>query len=503
MLGSESIGKSSLPSLPTPSLADPLNLDTRPPSTPSRARVQGSSGVLSSKWEHHTPPPKNVLMDSLPTPTAQTAPVGPFIIGVSGGSASGKTTVCKKIIHGLGDQRCVLVSLDWFYHGLPDTVKPEDYNFDHPHAFDFAALRDTLQLMEKKKPVSVPMYDFTRHCRVEDNAAELDVADVIIVEGILTFYDPDIRSMMHLKVFVDEDADICLSRRIQRDVQSRGRSVESILAQYTRFVKPAFEEYILPTKRYSDIVVPRGGDNLVAIDLIIKHIALKIQQEDLRKVYSNLVVMSNSYQARGLHTIFRRHDASRDDFVFYSNRLMRLLVEEGLGLLPFERKAVLTPRGGTFHGVGFIAGLAGLSLMPDGEAMESSLRAVCNTVRIGKMLIDPENKKEVTYKYLPEDIQEKYILVLAPVLDSGEMCETALTELVQMKCKEDRLLVLSLIVSPQAVMRICGRFTKAQLVVSAIDKGLDENGRVFPGVGDFGMRYYGSEALRICSRRDE
>lgn len=458
------------------------------------------AAVLSSGRQHHTPPAK-IFVDAdsssaQHTPTAKIAPVGPFIIGVTGGSASGKTTVCEKIIHGLGDQRCVLVSLDWFYHGLPDGVSPGNYNFDHPDAFDFEALRSTLATMKTHCPVSVPMYDFARHCRVEDNAAELDAADVIIVEGILTFYDPEIRNLMHMKIFVDEDADICLSRRITRDVECRGRSVASILEQYTRFVKPAFERFILPTKRYADIVVPRGGDNLVAIDLIIKHIALKIRQEDLRKVYSNLVVMSDSYQSRGLHTIVRQKDASRDDIVFYSNRLMRLLIEEGLGLLPFERKTVITPSGGTFYGVGFVAGLAGISLMPNGETMESSLRAVCNTVRIGKMLISPNDKKVVNYECLPENIEDKYILVLDPVLDSGEMCETALARLIELGCREDRILVLSLIVAPQAVTRICGRFAKTQLVVSAIDKGLDKDGRVYPGVGDFGTRYYGSDCLR-------
>lgn len=432
-------------------------------------------------------------MDAPPTPSdTLSSPVGPFIIGVTGASASGKTTVCDKIIHGLGDQRCVLISLDWFYHGLPHGVSPQDYNFDHPDAFDFEALRHTLQLMMQRRPVVVPRYDFAKHRRVDDKAAELDVADVIIVEGILSFYDPAIRAMMHMKIFVDEDADICLSRRIRRDVASRGRSVESILGQYERFVKPAFEEYIWPTKRYADIVVPRGGDNLVAIDLIIKHIALKIRQEDLRKVFSNLVVMSDSYQNRGLHTIFRREGVSRDDFVFYSNRLMRLLIEEGLGLLPFERKTVVTPGGGRFFGVGFVAGLAGVSLMPNGEAMEGSLRAVCNTVRIGKMLIEgSRDDRRVQYDNLPEDIEARYVLVLDPVLDSGEMCEKALEQLVKMGCKEDRILVLSLIVSPQAVTRICGRFSKVQLVVSAMDKGLDKEGKVYPGVGDFGMRYYG------------
>ena len=420
--------------------------------------------------------------------------VGPFIIGVTGASASGKTTVCEKIIDGLGDQRCVLISLDWFYHGLPNGINAEHYNFDHPDAFDYVSLKETIEKMSKRYPISVPMYNFKKHARDVENCIELDVADVIIIEGILSFYDRDIRSMMHMKIFVDEDADICLARRISRDTIERGRTVDSILNQYKRFVKPSFEEFIQPTKRYADIVVPRGGDNLVAIDLIIKHIALKIQQSDLRKVFSNLVIMSDSYQARGLHTIIRSKNVDRDEIVFYSNRLMRLLIEEGLGLLPFKRKTIITPTGHRFYGVGFIAGIIGLSLMPDGGTMENSLRKICNTVGIGKMLIgDGEESNIVKYEKLPCDLKNKYILVLAPVMNSGTRCETALSRLIgeELQCREDRVIILSLIVSPQAVRRICSKFTKIRLVVSAVDVGLDENGKVIPGIGDFGKRYYG------------
>lgn len=528
---------------------------TPPPEPPFHSATSNPSAcprrpcVLTSGSLHHKPPvklplistepPLPPLSDSFqPPPPSPAAPVEPFIIGVTGASASGKTTVCKKIIDGLGDQRCVLISVDWFYYGMPPGADASNYNFDHPSAFDFPALAETLEQMRMRKPVSVQTYNFALHKRDETKTADLDIADVIIVEGILTFYDPTIRDMMHMKVFVDEDADICLSRRIRRDVESRGRSVESILTQYARFVKPAYEEFILPTKRYADMIMPRGGDNVVLIDMIIKHIALKIRQDDLRKLYPGLVVMADSFQMRGLHTIIRDRHATRDDIVFYSNRLMRLLVEEGLGLLPFRRKPVITSSGGTYYGVGFVAGLAAISLLPAGVTMESSLRAVCNTVRIGKMMIRSANRHserggagaglasggngglgigggggdsvvggvgrgndvggdarsdEVTYENLPEGLSERHILVLAPVLNSGRACEKAVERLIEVGCHEDRIIVLSLVVAPQAVIRICSQFPNVKLVVSAVDKGLDEDGHVYPGIGDFATRYCGTE----------
>lgn len=422
--------------------------------------------------------------------------VGAFFIGVTGASASGKTTVCQKIMDGLADQRCALVCVDWFYHGLAPGVKAAEYNFDHPSAFDFEGLRDTLLRMRGGEPVSVPRYDFSKHCRDPEQATEIGTVDVVIVEGILTFYDPAVRDMLHMKVFVDEDADVCLSRRIRRDVADRGRSVDSVLAQYERFVKPSFEGYIFPTKRCADIIVPRGANNLVAIDVIVKHCALKIQQVDLRKVLPNLVVMANSYQARGLHTLFRDATTSRHDFVFYADRLMRLLIEEGLGLLPFERKSVTTPSGATYYGVGFSAGLCGVSLMPGGEAMENSLRTVCANIRTGKMLItSPESdQRVVSYSKLPANIGPRHVLLMEPVLNTGLGCITAIEHLLSpaVGCAEERVIVLCVIASRQATTDVCKRFPMLRLVVSAIDKGVDDCGVVSPGVGDFATRYFGT-----------
>jgi len=483
--------------------------NTLEPSSPPTSQTipRSRSSVVTSGADHH-------LIDESydsPIPPYATAgdAVAPFFIGVSGASASGKTTVCRKIIHGLGDQRCILISMDWFYKGLPPGVDPAKYNFDHPDAFDYEGLVETLAKMKERQAVSVPKYDFALHQRSEDNCEEFNEADVIILEGILTFHDKAVRDMLHMKIFVDEDADVCLVRRISRDVKLRGRSVESVLKQYTKFVKPAFEEYIYPTKRFCDIVVPRGGENLVAIDLIIKHSALKIKQGDTRRLYSNLIIMADSYQMRGLHTIIRSQDCPREDLIFYSNRLMRLLIEEALGLLPFERKTITTHTGSRYYGVGFTAGLLGLSLIPAGEAMESSLRAVCKTIRIGKILITDEdgtvgehfspNKSKRTIKYIsiPPSIEGRHVLLLAPVVNTGAACELAIEKLLseEVGCKEENIIILSLIVSPESVKRICGRFTKARMVVSAIDHGIDEVGSVTPGIGDFSARYYGADRV--------
>jgi uridine kinase len=498
---SRTITDAALPPLSTGVCGSGMLQQNRPPSLRSLAIRDAVSGpgIRSVDGQAGTLVPSGSLEPNASFDDANSvSPIGAFFIGVTGASASGKTTVCTKIIDGLGSQRCALISLDWFYHGLPPNVRALEYNFDHPDAFDFAALRETLEEMRMRRPVSIPMYNFAAHARDKSNCVKFGAADVVIVEGILTCYDPEVREMMHMKIFVDEDPDICLARRVRRDVASRGRAVESILSQYENFVKPSFERYILPTKRYADIVIPRGGDNLVAIDLIVKHIALKIRQDDMRKLLPNLVVMNDSYQARGLHTVFRDAQASREDFVFYSDRLIRLLVEEGLGLLPMERKHITTPTGASYYGVGFSSsGIAGVSLLPGGAAMENALRAVCANIRVGKMLItspSPDVRK-VSYSKLPGGLSQRYVMLMDPVLNTGLGCVTAIEHLTgpEVGCLEERITVLTLIASRQAVREVCARFPKSRLVVSAVDSGVDRHGAVVPGVGDFSTRYFGTD----------
>ncbi|XP_071981693.1 uridine-cytidine kinase 1 [Engystomops pustulosus] len=205
----------------------------------------------------------------------------PFLIGVSGGTASGKSTVCEKIMELLGqnevDQRqrkVVILSQDRFYKVLTPEQKARalkgQYNFDHPDAFDNDLMYQTLTRILEGQIVDVPMYDFVTHSRLPETTTVYP-ADVLLFEGILAFYNQEIRDMFHLKLFVDTDSDVRLSRRVLRDMK-RGRELEQILTQYTTFVKPAFEEFSLPTKKYADVIIPRGVDNMVAINLIVQHI---------------------------------------------------------------------------------------------------------------------------------------------------------------------------------------------------------------------------------------
>jgi uridine kinase len=170
-----------------------------------------------------------------------------------------------------------------------------------------------------------------------------------------------------------------------------------IVLQYAKFVKPAFDDFVLPTKKYADVILPRGGDNHVAIDLIVQHIRTKLGQHDLRKIYPNVYVIQSTFQIRGMHTLIRDQETTTHDFVFYSDRLIRLVVEHGLGHLPFTEKQVITPTGSVYVGVDFCKQLCGVSIIRSGESMENALRACCKGIKIGKILIHREgdNGKQV------------------------------------------------------------------------------------------------------------
>ncbi|KAK2366275.1 uridine kinase [Trifolium repens] len=435
---------------------------------------------------------KNKLSNAKGPPS----PKQPFFIGVAGGTASGKTTVCNLINTQLHDQRIVLINQDSFYHSLSDKTlqKVNDYNFDHPDAFDTELMLSSMEKLKHGQAVNIPNYDINSRKRIEP-PRQVHPADIIVLEGILVLHDSRVRDLLNMKIFVDEDSDIRLARRIQRLAIERGRNIQNVLDQYCRFVKPSFEDFVLPTKKYADIIIPGGGDNDVAIDLIIQNIRTKLGQHDLCKIYPNIFIIFSTFQIKGMHTLIRDVGTTKHDFVFYSDRLIRLVVEHGLGHLPFTEKQVTTPTGSVYSGVVFCSRLCGVSIIRSGESMENALRACCKGIKIGKILIHGHgtNGRQLIYEKLPSDIASRHVLLLDPVLATGNSAIKAISLLLKKGVPESNIIFLNLIASPQGINAVFERFPMLKLVTSEIDATLNENSRVIPGLGEFGDRYFATD----------
>jgi uridine kinase len=202
----------------------------------------------------------------------------PLIIGVAGGSGSGKSTVARNVAAALGEASVAFLDMDAYYvdHAHLPLEERRTINWDHPNAFDWDLLVRQLADLADGRAIDKPVYDFHAHVR-SGTVVRVPPADVIVIDGILLFVDARVRDLCDVKVFVDADADIRLIRRIRRDMAKRGRPLGEILEQYVSTVQPMHLEFVEPSKRYADVIVPRGGHNPVAIEMIVAKIARQLQ----------------------------------------------------------------------------------------------------------------------------------------------------------------------------------------------------------------------------------
>ncbi|XP_026070426.1 uridine-cytidine kinase-like 1 isoform X1 [Carassius auratus] len=437
-----------------------------------------------------------------------------FVIGLCGGSASGKTTVANKIIEALDVPWVVLLSMDSFYKVLSkdeqELAARNEYNFDHPDAFDFELLVTVLRKLKKGKSIKVPVYDFTSHSRRKEWKTVYG-ANVVIFEGILAFANKELLKLLDMKVFVDTDSDIRLVRRLKRDITDRGRDIVGVIKQYNKFVKPAFEQYIEPTVQVADIVVPRGGENFVALDLIVQHVHSQLEKRKLRWDISALAsahqgqplpetlsVMESTPQVRGMHTIIRNKETSRDEFIFYSKRLMRLLIEHALSFLPLKPVSVETPQGTVYEGKRLSGKrITGVSILRAGETMEQALMAVCKDIRLGKILIQTNHdtgEPELHYLRLPKDLSEDYVILMDSTVSTGAAALMAVRVLLDHDVQEDKIFLISLLMAEMGVHSVAYAFPKVRIITTAVDKNVNDEFHIIPGIGNFGDRYFGTDA---------
>ncbi|PRT56911.1 Uracil phosphoribosyltransferase [Wickerhamiella sorbophila] len=207
----------------------------------------------------------------------------------------------------------------------------------------------------------------------------------------------------------------------------------------------------------------------------------------------NVILLNPTNQLTGLYTTIRDKSTSRADFIFYSDRIIRLLVEKGLDLLPVEPHSVTTPTGQAFTGVRFQGHICGVSIMRAGESMEQGLRDCCRSVRIGKILIQRDEETampKLFYDKLPEDIADRYVFLLDPMLATGGSALMAVEVLKSRGVPEERIIFLNIVSTPEGIQKFTDKFPRVRIVSGCIDEGLDESNFVRPGLGDFGDRYY-------------
>ncbi|MBE0642923.1 MAG: uridine kinase [Bacteroidetes bacterium] len=198
---------------------------------------------------------------------------GCIVIGVAGGSGSGKTTLCHRIVDRMGDDRVLLFQHDAYYHDLARMPVPDParINYDHPDSLETDLCAAQLADLRRGHSVAQPVYDFSTHRRTAETRL-LEPHPVILVEGILVLAEPALREHMDLKIFVDADADVCILRRMERDISERGRTLASVRDQYYHTVRPSFEQFVAPSKRHADIIIPHGGENDAAVAVIAAYI---------------------------------------------------------------------------------------------------------------------------------------------------------------------------------------------------------------------------------------
>ncbi|XP_069506956.1 uridine-cytidine kinase-like 1 isoform X7 [Ambystoma mexicanum] len=375
-----------------------------------------------------------------------------FVIGLGGGSASGKTTVARMIIEALDVPWVVLLSLDSFYKVLTQEQQQQaarnDFNFDHPDAFDFDLIISTLKKLKQGKSVKIPVYDFSSHSRKKEWKTVYG-ANVIIFEGIMAFADPELLKLLDMKIFVEMDSDIRLVRRLRRDISERGRDLEGVIKQYNKFVKPAFDQYIQPTMRVADIVVPRGNGNTVAIHLIVQHVHSQLEE--------SCIVQTPQGQD-------------------YEGRL--------------------------YHG----KRITGVSILRAGETMEPALRAVCKDVRIGTILIQTNpntGEPELHYLRLPKDISEDHVILMDCTVSTGAAAMMAVRVLLDHDVPEDKIFLLSLLMAEMGVHSVAYAFPQVKIITTAVDKKVNDLFRIIPGIGNFGDRYFGTDAAVYWSDEED
>ncbi|KAF2473860.1 uridine-cytidine kinase 2 [Lindgomyces ingoldianus] len=418
------------------------------------------------------------------------------IIGVAGSSGSGKTTLALAIVASLNLPWVVIMSMDSFYKPLTlmesRAAFRNEFDFDSPDAIDFDLLVDKLSDIKQGRVAEVPVYSFEKHNRLEQTTT-IYSPHVLILEGIFALHDQRVLDMLDLKIFAEADADLCLSRRLVRDVKERGRDIEGCIKQWFGFVKPNFYKYVAPQREIADIIIPRGIENKVAISMIsgqigktLSHKSVKhrLELSRLGKIAEdsplspNALILEQTNQVKGIHTLLMDPNTSREDYLFYFDRMAGMLIEKAVDFLPLEPAQVITPQGNVYMGLRKTAEVSAVVILRGGSAFETGLRRSIPDCRTGRILIQTNyrtGEPELHYRALPNNIAEHgLVLLLDPQMSSGGAALMAARVLTDHGVPEDRIIFVTYLAGRVGVNRVLSVFPDVRVVVARMGDDMED-----------------------------
>ncbi|KAL8352355.1 hypothetical protein RB601_002591 [Gaeumannomyces tritici] len=368
-----------------------------------------------------------------------------------------------------------------------------EYDFDAPDAIDFDALVHSLRDLKAGKRAEIPVYSFQQHRRLEQTTP-IYSPHVLILEGIFALYDPRVLELMDMKVFCEEDADVCLSRRVIRDVRDRGRDVEGILKQWLSFVKPNFEKFVDPQRKVADIILPRGIENTVAITVVVQYVEQKLLEKSKQHraaltrlelesqaspLSDRVVFLEQTPQMRGMDTILHDIDTPSEEFIFYFDRISTLLIERALENVMFQEASVTTPQGHTYRGLRARGDVSAIVLERGGAALETGLKRVIPDCRMGHVVIESNvrtGEPELKYQKLPRDIDSRCsnVLLLDAHMSSGGSALMAVQVLLDHGVPQDRIVLATYSAGRMGLHRLTTVFPDITVVVCKLVNDIEE-----------------------------
>lgn len=448
----------------------------------------------------------------------------PYIIGVGGTSGSGKTSVAAKIVSSINTPWTVLVSMDNFYKPLSKENREKafnnNYDFDEPAAIDLDLVYDCILSLKEGKKTTIPVYSFVSHDRLPEKSITIYGASVIVLEGIYALYDKRLLELMDLKIYVDADLDICLARRLSRDIVSRGRDLDGCIQQWENFVKPNADKYVRPTMKNADAIIPSIGDNGVATQMMISHIKSKLQaksQNHLKELIklghiSNVTPIKEmdtihelepTNQVRSLRTMILDRNLCRDDFVFYFDRIAIILLARALDDIPAHKgTTVETSTGVKIESpvtVNFDK-VTAINIVRSGDCFMRSLRKTIPNIAVGKLLIQSDShtgEPQLHCEFLPPSI-EKYeqVLLMDAQIISGAAIIMAIQVLLDHGVSLNKIKVVVYLATEIGIRRIINAFNNGvELYAGTIisTKALETNKCNWARIRFIDAKYFGCD----------